>query len=318
MSQPFRVLCLWDISISPGVLDRLRAVAEVDVREPDRDWVTAHIGDYDAVLVALALPLDADLVSRAHRLKIVVTPSTGLDHLDLTALAARGVTVQSIKTEFELLDRITATAEMAWTLALAASRKLPMAHQSALRGDWARDRFRGTQISGKTLGILGLGRLGTMVARYGQAFGLRVLGCDRSPRKTLDFVEYVDFDTLLAESDILSIHIHLTDDNRHLIDAAAIARMKPGAVLVNTSRGGIVDETALVAALRSGHLGGAGLDVIDGEWRTDLAAHPVIALAREHPSVVISPHVGGVTVESQTMSLQFCADRLADTISAGA
>jgi len=314
MPDPYRVLCLWDVSFCPWVLDKLRAVAEVDVQAPDRDFVVAHIGEYDAILVALSLPLDAELIGRAQRLRVVVTPSTGLDHLDLKALAARGIEVQSIKTEYELLDRITATAELAWALALAAARKLPMAQQAALRGEWARDRFRGTQLSGKTLGILGVGRLGTMVARYGRAFGLQVIGCDRSPRKLLDFVEYVDFDTLLNRSDILSIHVHLSEDNRHLLNAAAVARMKPGAILVNTSRGGIVDETALVAALREGRLGGAGVDVVDGEWRPDLVDHPLVALAREHPNVVISPHIGGVTVESQAMSLQFSADRLAKAL----
>lgn len=311
MSHPFRVLCLWDVSFCPWVLDRLREVAEVDLHAPERPWVEAHIGEYDAILVALALPLDADLIARAMRLRVVVTPSTGLDHLDLKALAARGIEVQSIKTEFDLLDRITATAEQAWALTLAAARKLPMAHQAALRGEWARDRFRGTQLSGKTLGILGVGRLGSMVARYGQAFGMHVIGCDRSPRRALDFVEYVDFDALLTRSDVVSIHVHLSEDNRRLLSADAIARMRPGAILVNTSRGGIVDEEALVAALRAGRLGGAGVDVVDGEWRTDLADHPLIVLAREHPNVVISPHVGGVTVESQAMSLQFSADRLA-------
>jgi D-3-phosphoglycerate dehydrogenase len=313
MAMP-RVLCLWDVSFCPHVLDRLRTVAQVDIRAPERESVLAAIAGYDVVLAALSLPLDAELIARAGSLRIVVTPSTGLDHLDLAALSARGIAVQSIKEEFELLDRITATAEMAWALALAAARKLPMAHQAALRGDWARDRFRGSQIAGKVLGVLGVGRLGSMVARYGQAFGLRVLGCDPAPRKVLPFVGYVDLDTLLAQADILSIHVHLTPENRHLLDARAIAGMKDGAILVNTSRGGVVDETALAAALRSGKLGGAGLDVIDGEWRPDLSEHPLIAIARDHPNVVISPHLGGVTVESQAASLQFCADRLADTL----
>lgn len=292
----------------------------MDVRPPDRDLVAGIVGDYDAILVALSLPLDRELIALAKRLRVVVTPSTGLDHLDLVALTERGIEVQSIKVEYELLDQVSATAEQAWALLLAVSRKLPAAHAAALEGRWARDEFRGTQIRGKTLGVVGVGRLGMMVARYGQAFGLTVLGCDPAPRRELDFVDYVDLDTLVERADIISLHVHLNDSTRHLIDGRAFARMKEGVTIINTSRGGLIDETALVEALESGKVAGAGLDVIDGEWRTDLDQHLLIQLARRHPRVVISPHVGGVTLESQAMTLKFTADRLASrwSVSRGA
>lgn len=313
MPRP-KVLCFWDIRCCPWVLDGLRKVADVDLREPDRQYLLEHIGQYDAYMAALAVRFDAEVVAKADRLKILATPSTGLDHLDLDAIKARGIELQSIKTDFQLLDRITATAEMAWALMLAAARHLPHAHNDAMRGMWTRDKFRGTQLSGKTLGILGVGRLGKMMADYGRAFRMRVLGCDRSPRDRVAHVEYVDFDTLLREADVLSIHIHLTEDNRHLINKAAFDRMKKGVIIVNTSRGGIINEDDFVAAIKSGKVAGAGLDVIEGEWRTDLEQHPLIKLAREHHSIVISPHLGGVTVESQAMSSEFVANRLADSL----
>ncbi len=315
--EPMRVLCLWDVSFCPWTLDKLRQVAQVDViYPPNRAQVLEIIGQYDAYLASLYVQCDRELLERATKLKVVATPSTGLDHLDLPALQERGIEMQCIKTDFGLLDRVTATAEMAWTLMLAAARKLPMAHQAALQGDWARDRFRGRQLSGQTLGILGVGRLGRMMAEYGQGFRMKVIGCDTAPRFIVPGVEYVSFDELLARSDVLSIHIHLTPENRHLINADVISRMKDGAIIVNTSRGGIIDEDALAAALRKGKLGGAGLDVIDGEWRSDLVNHPLIALAREMDTVVISPHLGGGTVESQAAAHQFVANRLADTLSA--
>lgn len=307
----WRVLCLWDISFCPWVLDSLKRVAIVDVKPPDRQWVLQHIHEYDAIFVSLMVPMDEEIISRATRLKKLITCSTGLDHLDLRALESRGIELQSIKTDFDLLDQVTATAELAWALALAASRKLPAAHNAAMQGIWAREIYRGRQLSGRTLGILGVGRLGKMMADYGRAFRMRVLGCDNNPRQKLDHVQYVDFKTLLAESDVLSIHIHLTEANRGLINRDALKLMKKDAIIVNTSRGAIIDEDALVEAIRSGKLGGAGLDVIDGEWRTDLIDHPLIKLAREHPNVVIVPHVGGITIESQSMTMQFCADRLA-------
>lgn len=307
----WRVLCLWDVSFCPWVLDALKRVATVDIQPPDRQWVLDHIHEYDVIMVSLLVPMDQEIIGRATKLKKLVTCTTGLDHLDLPALASRGIELQSIKTEFELLDQVTATAELAWALMLAASRKLPAAHNAAMQGHWARDRYRGRQLSGRTLGILGVGRLGKMMADYGRAFRMRVLGCDNNPRQKLGHVAYVDFKTLLAESDVLSIHIHLTEANRHLINREALNLMKHDAIIINTSRGGIIEEDALVEAIRSGKLGGAGLDVIDGEWRTDLIDHPLIALAREHPNVVIAPHIGGITVESQSMTMQFCADRLA-------
>lgn len=310
----YRVLCLWDVAAYPSVLDELRKVADVDVYPPDRAVISEIIAGYDAILVSLSLPLDRALIAQASRLKVVVTASTGLDHLDLAALTERDIVVQSIKVEYGLLDQVTATAEQAWALLLAVARKLPAAHGAALEGRWARDEFRGTQLRGKTLGIIGVGRLGTMVARYAQAFGLNVIGCDPTPRNRLDFVQYVDFDTLLERADIISLHVHLDQSTRHLLDRDAFDRMKQGVFIINTSRGGIICEDAMVEAFESGRVGGIGADVLDGEWRTDLVHHPLIRLARSNPRVVISPHIGGVTVESQAMTMNFCANRLAELI----
>lgn len=139
---------------------------------------------------------------------------------------------------------------------------------------------------------------------------MTVIACDVKPVDVPEWVEQVDFDRLLVESDVLSVHVHLTAENRRLLSREALARMKPGAYLVNTSRGGILDEAALIAALESGHLGGAGLDVIDGEWDSDLANHPLIQYANRHDNLVISPHTGGVTYESQRMALEFMVEKL--------
>jgi D-3-phosphoglycerate dehydrogenase len=318
MAKP-RVLCVWDLMGDEKALGRLRSVADVDVVEPDRDWLLQHLHEYDAYLATLYVRLDRELLERAPRLKLVATPSTGLDHLDLDALKQRGIHLISIKTEFGLLDQITATAELTWALLLAAVRKIPWGFAAACEGRWARNEFRGHQLSGMTLGILGVGRLGKMTADYGHAFRMRVLGHDLKPFNVpgavqVPHVQSVDLDTLLRESDVISIHIHMTDDNRHFINAERIAKMKDGVVLLNSSRGGIIDEDAMLAALRSGKIGAAGLDVIDGEWRTDLVDHPLIRYAREHDNLVIMPHVGGVTWESQRMSHAFVANKTADAL----
>jgi D-3-phosphoglycerate dehydrogenase / 2-oxoglutarate reductase len=304
----WQALSCWDLSIGPAIHGRLPEIADVRVIPPSPDQIKAHLGQAQVYLATLAVRLDEELLEHASALRLVVTPSTGLDHLDLPALEKRGIRVVSLKEEIDFLNNVTATAEMAWALLLSLVRRVPWGFDAACQGRWARDEFRGHQLSGKTLGILGVGRLGRIVAQYGQAFRMRVLGCDRKPLQ-IPGVQIVNLDTLLRESDVLSIHIHLTPENRHFVGASEFAKMKPGAVLINTSRGAIVDESAMLIALISGQIAGAGLDVIEGEWRSDLIEHPVIRYARTHQNVVISPHTGGITFESQQMAFEFIANR---------
>ena len=192
---------------------------------------------------------------------------------------------------------------------LACARRLPAAFDAARAGRWARDALRGHQLAEKTCGIIGCGRLGAIVAQYARAFRMNVLGNDvREVR--LDGVEAVPLDELLARADVVSLHIHLTDANRGLMNRERLRRMKPGSILVNTSRGGIVDEAAIIEALENGPLAAYGTDVIDGEWRDDLDRHALIRHARRHDNVVITPHIGGVTYESQAMACRHVAHML--------
>jgi D-3-phosphoglycerate dehydrogenase len=303
---------LADISAFPHVLDGLCSIGDVVTLPASRQALFDNIADYDVYFSSLHVRLDREAIARAQLLRVVVTPTTGLDHLDLNELSARGITVISLKDDVEFLSRVTATAEMTWLLLLSVLRRLPWSFDAAKAGRWARDEFRGHQLSGKTLGVLGYGRLGRIVAEYGAAFRMRVLACDHKPPADLNpssFVEFVDFPTLLQQSDVLSLHIHLTPENAKLLGAPEFAMMKRGAVVLNTSRGAIIDETALLESLKSGHLGGAGLDVIEGEWRADLSAHPLIRYANEHQNLVITPHIGGITFESQCMTIEFVADK---------
>jgi len=314
MSRRFRVLCMADVSACPEALDPLREVAQVDVVPADRQVLVSSIGAYDAYFATLGVQVDAEVLARAGppygRLRAIATPSTGTDHLDLERARQLGIEVLSNKTDYELLDRITATAEMAWCLLLAAVRRLPWAFDAARQGEWARDRFRGHQLAYKTLGILGYGRLGRMVAQYGLAFRMRVIACDIRPFEA-EHVRQVDLDTLLRESDVISIHVHLDETTRGMIGRREFALMRDGVVIVNTSRGAVINEDDFLEALRSGKVGAAGVDVIEGEWRTDLQEHPLVRYARQHDNLVISPHVGGVTLESQRMAYTHTARKLA-------
>jgi D-3-phosphoglycerate dehydrogenase / 2-oxoglutarate reductase len=297
-----RVLSMADTSDCDDVLDPLRRVAEVLVRPADAATLAQLIAAADVYLASLHVRLDAAAINSATRLKAIATPSTGLDHIDPAAAQQRGVTVLSLKDDKAFLNSLTATAELAWALLLSVVRRLPWAVQAAHRGDWARDRFRGHQLSGKTLGIVGYGRLGRMVGEFGKAFRMRVIATDVTSMQPEADVELMPLAQLLPQADVVSIHVHLTDATRGLFGREQIATMKRGAVLINTSRGAIVDEAALLDALESGALLGAGLDVIDGEWRPDLASHPLIRYAGAHENLVISPHIGGVTYESQRMA----------------
>lgn len=306
-----RVLCCWPPELGEALLGSLPQAAEIVWAAPSRELLLQRLGEFHVYLASLHVRLDREMIERAARgrLRLVATPSTGLDHIDLPALEAASITLFSLRGEQALLDRVTSTAEQAWGLLLAAVRRIPAGHAAACAGEWARDRFRGTQLAERTLGVVGVGRLGSMVAQYGMAFRMRVLGCDLRDFN-IPGVERVDLDTLLREADVVSLHVHLTPETRGLIGPAQFARMKPGVVLINTSRGAIIDEAALLEALRSGRVAAAGLDVIDGEWRADLKNHPLIEYARTHDNLVISPHVGGVTVEAQTITHAFLAERV--------
>lgn len=310
MKRPVLV-CDADLTHAPEARDILESAFTVRYVERTTKALEEEFPEADAYYASIYVQITADLMDKASRLKAITTPSTGRDHIDLQAAAQREITVLSLKEDRELLDKITATAELAWTLVLALSRRLCSAVEAANKGHWARNLYRGHQLAYKTLGILGCGRLGTMVADYGRAFRMKVIGCDIRPVH-LDGVQIVSFDELLRQADVLTVHIHLTEENTGLIDREALAKMKPQAIMVNTSRGAIIDEPALLEALQTGRLAGAGLDVIVGEWRSDLDQHPLVQYARSHENLIITPHIAGVTFESQAMAYAAAATKLAD------
>jgi D-3-phosphoglycerate dehydrogenase / 2-oxoglutarate reductase len=251
------------------------------------------------------------LISRCERLRVVATGSTGTEHIDTRALEKAGIRFVSLKDDTEYLSGLSCPAEMAWALLLALLRRLPAAFESVKRGEWRREDYCGRQLRGLTLGILGFGRLGRMIKDFALGFHMRVLACDVvafDPEGT--GVERVDLQTLLRESDALSVHIDLTQENYHFLDRRRMAAMKPGAVLINTSRGAVVDGDALLEALREGRLAGAALDVLEGEWRGDLAGHPLVQYAREHDNLIITPHLGETTREAHERALAHVIARL--------
>jgi glyoxylate reductase len=246
--------------------------------------------------------VDADLVAAMPELEFVSSMSVGVDHVDVMALTERGIPLGH--TPGVLVDT---TADTAFALMLAAARRVVEADRFVRQGNWTAenawspDFFTGKDVSGATLGIIGLGAIGQAVARRAAGFGMQVLGWNRSDRQ-VPGVEIVALDELLLRSDFVSVHVALTPETRMLLDRERIALMKPGAVLVNTARGGIVDEEALAEALSSGQLCAAGIDVFECE--------PVLPdnLLLGLPNVVVAPHIGSATTMTRARMADIAVD----------
>ncbi|MCX6983298.1 MAG: hydroxyacid dehydrogenase [Lentisphaerae bacterium] len=304
-----------DISVCPDVFNVLNENMEVlSIRGDDRKEIKDSIRDFDACLTSLKIVLDKEILGEAVNLKVIATASTGTDHIDVEYAKKRGIEIISLKNDIKFLGGITSTAELAWGLLLAVVRKIPWSFDAAKEGIWARDLFRGNQLSGKTLGIIGYGRLGRIVAQYGGAFRMNVIACDVKDVSPEAHVKMVSMDDLLKASDVISIHLHLTPENRGLVNEDSFSKMKPGAILINTSRGAIVDEKAFLDALEKGRLSAAGVDVINGEWSEKLREHPLVRYANTHENLVITPHLGGVTFEAQKATIEFTVLKLKESI----
>jgi glyoxylate reductase len=286
-------------------LERLRERAEVELwpgpGAPPREALAAGVARAEGLLCLLTERVDAPLLAHAPRLRAISSCSVGLDHVDLAAATARRLPVGH--TPGVLTDT---TAELTIALLLAAARRVVEADRFVREGrwrEWAPDLLLGRDLSGATLGVIGLGAIGRAVAVRARGLGMRVLGWNRTPRALAE-VEAVALPELLARADFVSVHVALTDETRGLLDAAALARMRPGAVLVNVARGGIVDEEALAAALASGRLAGAALDVFAREPLPALS--PLLAA----PNLVLTPHIGSASVRTRTRMADLAVDNL--------
>jgi glyoxylate reductase len=290
----------------PGAgLARLREAAAVEPwpgpGAPPREALLAAIRDAAGLLCLLTDRVDAELLAGAPRLRALSSCSVGVDHVDLAAATARRIPVGH--TPGVLTDT---TAELALSLLLDAARRVTEADRFVRAGrwrEWAPDLLLGRDLAGSTLGVIGLGAIGRALAARASALGMRVLGWNRTPRP-VPGVEAVSLGDLLEGSDFVSVHVALSDETRGLIGAAALARMRPGAYLVNVARGGIVDEDALAAALASGRLAGAALDVFATEPLPP--ASPLFAA----PHLVLTPHIGSASVRTRTRMADLAVENL--------
>jgi glyoxylate reductase len=276
-------------------LERLAAEHDVEVwpdeMPPPPRALHEALADADALLCMLSERVDAQLLDAAPRLRVIANYAVGTDNIDLDECARRGIPVGRTP------DVLTAaTADLTWALLLALVRRLPEAAAAVRAGDWHTQetaRWLGSGLDGKTLGIVGYGRIGRAVAARAQPFGMTVIHTRETP-----------LDELLERSDVLSLHAPLTPQTRALVDARALARMKPTAYLVNTARGPMVDTEALAAALTDGTIAGAALDVTDPEPLPP--GHPLL----KAPNLIVLPHVGSATVEARSAMTELAVANL--------
>jgi D-3-phosphoglycerate dehydrogenase len=285
----------WNILITDGLEEEgqaiLRAQAQVDDGEGiSADQLAAVLNEYDALIVRGRTKVTRAVMDAAPRLKVVGRSGVGVDNIDLAAAAEKGVKVVNAPTSTSV-----AVAELAMGMLLALVRRLPYADRTMKNGDWAKKALQGIELYGKTLGIIGMGNIGSAVARRAAAFGMAPLGYD--PLLDGTIIEQrgaapVALSELYRRADFISIHIPLTPESRGLIGEAAFSQMKPGVYIVCTARGGIIDEAALLAALDANRVAGAALDVFAQE-------PPGLTGLVAHERVIATPHIGAQTGEAQ-------------------
>ncbi len=275
----------------------------------DKDRLAAIIGDYDGLAIRSATKVTAKILENAKNLKVIGRAGIGVDNVDIPAASSRGVIVMN--TPFG--NSIT-TAEHAIALMFALAREIPAADASTQAGKWEKNRFMGVEITGKTLGVIGCGNIGAIVAERGVGLRMKVIAYDPflSPERALDLgVEKVELDELLQRADFITLHTPLTDKTRNILSAEALAKAKKGVRIINCARGGLVDEAALRAALDSGHVAGAAFDVFVEEPAKDNVLFG-------HPNVVCTPHLGAATTEAQENVALQVAEQMSDYLLRGA
>jgi D-3-phosphoglycerate dehydrogenase len=293
-------------SIAEAGVELLRKRFDVDV-DPDGD-LAEMIADYDAIIVRSGTKLTSELIERAERLKVIGRAGVGVDNVDLAAASKRGIVVANAPQ-----STIVSAAEHTLGLLLALSRQIPQAHAALKQGRWERSRFAGLELADKTLGLAGFGRIGQQVARRARGLEMRVLAYDpyvaRERFSDLGVERADTLDDLLGRADFLSLHLNLTAETRGLIGQAELARARDGIRIVNTARGELIDEEALVEALRSGKVAGAALDVFSGE--------PYSGPLLELENVVVTPHLAASTQEAQDRAGVIVAEQVAAALEGG-
>lgn len=287
-------------------LNILKKVGEVEARRMNKQEILEKISDANVLIVRVETKVDKEIIDAGKKLKIIATPTTGIDHIDTEEAERRGIEIISAPG-----SNADATAELTFALLLSLLRKIPFAFNTTSNGVWDRNNFFGNELKGKTIGIIGCGRIGSRVGKYSKAFGMNVVVYDPLVEpKILNEIgaTSVSFEKLISESDIITLHTFLSEETKNMIDKEEFEKMKNCVLIVNTARGKLINEEALIQALNSKKIGGAALDVFADEPLT--SENPLTIYARTHNNLILTPHLAGSTQEAVKNAAVFVAEQI--------
>lgn len=263
----------------------------------NKEQIKKSICEADGLIDAsMKNKIDKSIIDIATNLRVISTATTGYDHIDSEYAKNKGVKIFSIKEDKDLLKELTPAAELTWTLLLSVSRNIIAASNHVSSGRWNREMFPGVMLNGKNIGIVGCGRIGQWVSRYANAFGMNIYGYDPFLKKWPKEIIKTDLENLFKVSDFVTIHVHLSDDTKGLISKKLLKKAKHNLILINTSRGEIIDEDYLLECLKNKEILGAGLDVLNGEPKT--SGHQLVNYSKNHDNLIITPHCGGFSYDA--------------------
>jgi phosphoglycerate dehydrogenase-like enzyme len=309
-----KILVITPVRHIAGVSETLESIGKVTyLDDPSPAEVIEVIGEYDAVYTnpnKSKVFIGKEIIDAGSNLKVICTASTGTNHIDKPYVAKKGLPLLALTEERDVINRISSTAELAFALTLAGLRHVVSSHNNALIGEWDYTQYIGRQMNGLTIGVIGYGRLGTMYSRYCQAFNSRVLVFDPYKQVEQEGLEQLQsMSELLRLSDVIAIHVHVTDETLGMLNAACFEQMKKDVLLVNTSRGDIVNEPDLVEFLQNNLKARVATDVLSDEILNRLAS-PLLKYAQQSEQVIITQHIGGMSREAQEIAYGHAARRL--------
>lgn len=287
----------------------------VVLKDLERKDLLEEVEDYEYLWVRLRNSIDHEVISKAKKLLGIVSATTGLNHIDTSETVSKGIAILSLKDETEFLRTIRATAELTIGLIISLIRGIPWSFYSIRTGEWDRDSFRGRELYCNTIGLIGYGRLGSIVAEMICSFEASVIAYDPAvrPESYPDSVTgYSTPEEVFSKADIVSLHASFSERSRSFVDRRLLSLMKPTSFLINTARGELLNESDLLEILTRGGIAGAALDVLADETHLDLNINPLIKYAIKHSNLLITPHIGGCTVDSMERTEMFMARKLVD------
>ena len=310
-----KIVCITPIKHLDEVYERLEQYGEViyvpEISKLELITLLSETPDIECLFTnpnKQNFVLDEEVLKNSY-VKVINTCSTGLNHIDINYCERNNIEVWSLKEDFELINDLPSTAELSFGLMMSLLRKIPEGFDSVKKGEWDYEPFIGRQIKGLTIGIIGFGRLGRITTELFKGWGVNILVNDPYVG-TFDYEE-VGIKELQEKSDVVFLHLHANEETRNMVDREFLSNMKKGAILINTSRGELVDEEDIMKSITDGYLGGYGTDVISDEFG-NISDSKLVEFSKENNNVIITPHVGGMTWEGQTKAYKWAVDKFGE------